>query len=161
MLLLGALRPDKFSYDEFRALVAALNEAGFDGELRLCCRPRITVVTEGLRFKIRNLSTDDVIPDDVVLRELGGADIMLAPYRNPTDSGTVRLAATAGLRIVAYRSGAYADLLPPEDLVDPGDVQALARTAASWRSRVSGASINASDSEVAEAWKAILEVHAR
>lgn len=117
ILLLGALRPDKLTAGDLRDLVARLRVLT-DEPVTVAVHPRVEL--DG----VRNLSQDTPLTDAAVAEALATSRVLLAPYRNPTDSSTIHLALAAGLRVVAYRGGAlgqYDDLV----LVEPGDLDAL------------------------------------
>ena len=66
------------------------------------------------------------LTDVEIAQELAKGDVLLAPYPLVSASGSVVLALSRGLRVVAYDTGALADVVAPTGLVGLGDERALA-----------------------------------
>jgi glycosyltransferase involved in cell wall biosynthesis len=79
------------------------------------------------RVRVVDRTSRGFVSDADLALELGRAAVLLAPYRGATQSGTVALALTAGLRVVAFEDGAVADLVDDSGLVPPGDAARFAR----------------------------------
>jgi hypothetical protein len=125
LLLLGHPRRDKGD-DVVPALLALLPDD-------------VTVVVCGKRAappgpRVEDRTSRTFVPDRELAATLLSCDALLAPYTGATQSGTVALAVTAGLRVVGFDSGAVAELAGSEGLVREGDVAALAAVAARVRS---------------------------
>jgi glycosyltransferase involved in cell wall biosynthesis len=160
VLLLGALRPDKG--------LMHLPEV-----VRTCrTRPLEIIVAgkgvppPGWAEQLSALGVDAVVlggknflPDETVAEAISTADVLLAPYVGATQSGAVVLAQTCGLPVVGYRSGALEDVIARDNLVDPGDADALGklldRVLAMPRS-VTPASGDTTVSDVTAAWSRII-----
>jgi glycosyltransferase involved in cell wall biosynthesis len=71
---------------------------------------------------------DDYVSTADVRLLLSAADVLVMPYRHIDQSGVLFSAKSAGLPIVASDVGSFADYVTPghDDLVPPGDVEALA-----------------------------------
>jgi glycosyltransferase involved in cell wall biosynthesis len=80
--------------------------------------------------RIEDRTSREFVPDGVLAETLLSCDALLAPYTGATQSGTVALAVTAGLRVVGYDSGAIAELAGRAGLVPVGDADALGRVMA-------------------------------
>jgi glycosyltransferase involved in cell wall biosynthesis len=70
--------------------------------------------------------SDRFLTDVEIAQELAKGDVLLAPYPLVTASGSVVLALSRGLRVVAYDTGALADVVAPAGLVTLGDERAFA-----------------------------------
>ena len=93
------------------------------------------------------------------------AALVLAPYRGATQSGTVLLAVTLGVPVVAYDVGAVSDHVPRGRLVPVGDHVALAGLvcevlsagpAATGAAQPAPAAVGAWRDRVADAWDEVL-----
>lgn len=130
VLFLGALRGDKGA-DDLAAVVAHMSVrepvtlvlAG-RGELPVSLNAAADAVAELERMGDAGGCTDEEIAS-----ALASADVLVAPYRGATQSGSIILALTAGLPVVAYRSGAIPELIGDDFTTAVGDVEALAACA--------------------------------
>jgi glycosyltransferase involved in cell wall biosynthesis len=61
------------------------------------------------------------LSDFEIAGALAQSDLLIAPYPVASASGTVVLALSRGLRVVAYDTGALSDVVAPDGLVTPGD----------------------------------------
>jgi hypothetical protein len=120
LLLLGSLRPDKLEANDLLALLEELGHRGFAGRISVAVRPYVAMPQCVARLEVENLSRDEIIPDREVGRLLTSSFVLLAPYRNVTDSGTINLALTAQLKVIAFAGGVLPEYLPPEQLVTGG-----------------------------------------
>ena len=125
LLVLGALRPDKCTEGELLELVDRIGRAGFPTRLVACVRPRVELPARVGAVEVVNVSAD-FVPDDVVADVLSRSSVLLAPYRNVTESGTINLALTAGAGVIAYDGGVLGEYLPPASLVPTGDLDGFA-----------------------------------
>lgn len=121
VLLLGQLRPDKgigALPQIFQHLSPALRRRVI---LVVCGRgtlsKRLATDIRRLGVRVEDLSSPEFISDEAVGRALAGSNLLLAPYSSATQSGTVIMALTAGLRVVAFDKGALASVLDPSGLV--------------------------------------------
>lgn len=129
LLLLGALRPDKVSPERATWLVEQIGGGVEAGVLVLATRPRLELPTAVGRLGIRNLSRNAYLSDEDIVQSLQSSDVLLAPYADVTESGTVRLARAAGLRVLAFDVPTLRRYLAPELLVPPGDWAGYVRAA--------------------------------
>jgi glycosyltransferase involved in cell wall biosynthesis len=74
---------------------------------------------------------DHFLSDAEIAQELAKGNVLLAPYPPVSASGSVVLALSRGLRVVAYDTGALADVVAPAGLVAPGEERAFAEIIAS------------------------------
>ena len=100
------------------------------------------------------------VPDREFIETIRGADLLVAPYRDVTQSGSATLAMTVGTPIIGYASGGLLDLLSPQSLVPEGDAVKLAERVSSfldggWDSYIS--SPNELYQECLAAWATLLE----
>jgi glycosyltransferase involved in cell wall biosynthesis len=134
LLVLGQLQPHK-GLDELPGILAELPALSRS-------RLRLTVCGKGTldpnlaaalsdQVSLRDRTGPTFISDEELAAELRRADLLLAPYKGATQSGTVALALSAGIRVVAYDDGALRDLVDDSGLVARGDRVAFAKTLAS------------------------------
>lgn len=102
---------------DFRVAVGLLGEAE---RVKLLAKGNVLLPPSGTRY----------LSDEDVYACLRTASVLVAPYENVTVSGTVIMALTTGLPVVAFRSEAMNDLVGPDQLVEPGDLRELANRAA-------------------------------
>lgn len=161
-LFLGALRPDKGSRQlpaiarsvlaaGGRVLIAGRGELPAGVWSEVVGDPRLTTV--GIT---RTLSDREVAG---ALRE---GDVLIAPYRDVTMSGSILMALSCGLPVAAFESPALRALLPAEFLLaDPGpDVMAaramaLAGSGSRWRGAIEELT-GALDQACLEGWDRVL-----
>jgi hypothetical protein len=123
LLVLGHLRPDK-GLDRLPAALAPLAGAA---RLVVCGRGPLDPATREALAAV--VTVDDragagFATDAEVARALNDASVLVAPYRVVSQSGSVALAASAGRAVVAYDTGALADL-PGVVTVPDGDTEAF------------------------------------
>jgi glycosyltransferase involved in cell wall biosynthesis len=123
LLILGRMRPDK-GLDRVPNILNHL-QAGD--------RKRISIAFAGIgdctEIVARVAALTEVVrrpsPSRLSDFEIAGAlaqsDLLIAPYPMVSASGTVVLALSRGLRVVAYDTGALSDVVAPDGLVTPGD----------------------------------------
>jgi glycosyltransferase involved in cell wall biosynthesis len=126
-LLLGRLSADKFS--DIRSLMDAIGEQQDHLTVRALVRPAIGTLTATLPPNLEDLSGDQWIGDAELGAALRWADVLLAPYTDVTESGTIQLALSAGVRVVAFGGGAINESLTPAAIIDSGDYSALTASA--------------------------------
>jgi hypothetical protein len=123
LLILGRMRPDK-GLDRVPNIL---------GHLQAGDRERISIAFAGIGDCTEIIARVETLTE-VVRRpspsrlsdvEIAGAlaqsDVLIAPYPVVSASGTVVLALSRGLRVVAYDTGALSDVVAPDGLVTPGD----------------------------------------
>jgi glycosyltransferase involved in cell wall biosynthesis len=141
LLVLGQLRPDK-GLDRIPNILSYLQASD---------RDRISIAFAGkgdcseVVAKVADLTTVVRRPSEYRLSDveiasvLAQSDVLIAPYRLVTASGTVVLALSRGLRVVAYDTGALSDVVAGDGLVPVGDEREFAnRIMASIRSGYGG-----------------------
>ncbi|WP_299169895.1 glycosyltransferase [uncultured Arthrobacter sp.] len=125
VLFLGQLRPDKSPMEMADFLRVVPRD--FDGEFVFCGRgqltPEIRNAAEGLMLVDRMDSRG--VDDHLLTAEVTNADVLVAPYRQVTQSGSVVLALSFGVPVAAYSAGALPDLVDDRCLVPLGDSQRL------------------------------------
>jgi glycosyltransferase involved in cell wall biosynthesis len=125
LLVLGHLRPDK-GLDRLPAALARPAGAAA-ARLVVCGRGPLD---RAVRAALAGVVTVDdragtvFATDAEVARALTDASVMVAPYRVVSQSGSVALAASARRAVVAYDTGALADL-PGVVTVPDGDAEAF------------------------------------
>ncbi len=75
--------------------------------------------------RIDGVGVEGIVNDEKLAQALIYSDVMVAPYTNATQSGSVTLAFSVGLPTLGFASGGLQDLLSPRATVPVGDVQAL------------------------------------
>lgn len=127
LLVLGHLRPDK----GIDRLPAALHDAPSGARLVVCGRgpldPGVRAALSEV-IDVDDRSTVGFAPDADVAAALRDARVLVATYRTVSQSGSVALAISAGLQVVAYDTGSLADL-PGVVTVPDGDAAAFAAAA--------------------------------
>ena len=127
--VLGQLRSDKSPGDIAAVLRQLPRQRGlsvrFTGKGTLTSE--LVEAAEGLDL-IDSMRPRGVGEEEMVdaVRE---ASVVLAPYRGATQSGSVVLAVTFGVPVVAYDAGAMREHVPPGRLVPVGDSKAMALVA--------------------------------
>ena len=81
----------------------------------------------GLGCRVIDLSSEDFVPDEVVIREVQLADVLLAPYTQASQSGSIALAMTVGLPVVAFDVGSIGEQVPASSLIPADDYESFAR----------------------------------
>ena len=81
---------------------------------------RVVHVTKGPSSKF--------LGDIEIAREIARSDLLLAPYPRVSASGSVVMALSCELRVVAYDTGALAEVVAPSGLVPLGEEKAFAET---------------------------------
>ncbi len=122
LLLLG--RADKFA--ELDRLLDSLRILDRPAILRVLIRPALAELPSIKGpVTIDDRSRHDWIPDEEVGEALAWADVLVSPYSQVTESGTVQLALSAGVKVVAFRGGALGDSLTDQALVEVDDFEQL------------------------------------
>jgi glycosyltransferase involved in cell wall biosynthesis len=128
LLILGRMRPDK-GLDRIPDIL---------GHLQADDREHISVAFAGIgdcsEIVDRLGSLAEVVrrpspyrlSDFEIATALAESDVLIAPYPLVSASGTVVLALSRGLRVVAYDTGALSDVVAPDGLVTPGDEEEFA-----------------------------------
>lgn len=141
LLILGQLRPDKgldripdiLSHlwsDDRRRISIAFAGIGDCNEIIDKIAGLTEVVRRPSRYRLSDLEIANV---------LAQSDLLIAPYPLVSASGTVVLALSRGLRVVAYDTGALSDVVARDGLVPLGDEREFAnRIMASIRSGCGG-----------------------
>lgn len=128
LLVLGQLRPDK-GLDRIPDILSHLPASDRD-RISIAfagkgdCREIVAKVAE-LTTVVRRPS-ENYLSDIEIASVLADNDLLIAPYRLVTASGTVVLALSTGLRVIAYDTGALSDVIAPDGLVPAGDEREFA-----------------------------------
>jgi glycosyltransferase involved in cell wall biosynthesis len=135
VLFLGQLRADKSPSD----LVQVLQELR-EAQARLIACGKGSLGDLGLRLEQAHVEVDDRtsamgVTDEAIIQAISASHVLCAPYKEATQSGSIIMAITAGLPVVAYDSGALSDLREWITLVPVGDAQAMGRELAKRRDR--------------------------
>ncbi len=141
LLVLGQLRPDK-GLDRIPNILS---------HLRAADRNRISIAFAGrgdcseIVADVAQLTTvvrrpsESNLSDFEIANVLVQSDILIAPYPVVSASGTVVLALSSGLRVIAYDTGALSDVVARDGLVPLGDEREFAnRIMAATRSGCGG-----------------------
>jgi len=128
LLVLGQLRPDK-GLDRIPNIL---------GHLRAADRNRISIAFAGrgdcgeIVANVAQLTTvvrrpsESNLSDVEIANVLAQSDVLIAPYPFVSASGTVVLALSSGLRVIAYDTGALSDVVARDGLVPLGDEREFA-----------------------------------
>jgi glycosyltransferase involved in cell wall biosynthesis len=128
LLILGRLRPDKgldrvpnilshLPGDDRNGISVAFAGIGDCDEIVAKVAALTKVVRRPSRYRLSDFEIAGV---------LAQSDVLIAPYPLVSASGTVVLALSSGLRVVAYDTGALSDVVAPDGLVAPGDEREFA-----------------------------------
>ena len=128
LLVLGQMRPDK-GLERIPSILSHLQAAD---------RNRISVAFAGrghcseIVAKVADLTavacrtSESGLSDLEIASVLAQSDILIAPYPLVSASGTVVLALSSGLRVIAYDTGALSDVVARDGLVPLGDEREFA-----------------------------------
>ena len=129
LLILGRLRPDK-GLDRVPSIL---------GHLQASDRKRVSIAFAGIGdcseivaqvadlTEVARRPSTSRLSDLEIASVLAQSDVLIAPYPQVSASGTVVLALSRGLRVVAYDTGALSDVVAPDGLVPQGDEAEFAR----------------------------------
>lgn len=129
LLVLGRPRPDK-GIDELAGILAALP---VDVRASLVLRISGYVAAGeqlpplGHLVSVEDFTANRFLSDLEVAQALASSSLLLAPLRGATQSGSIILALSAGLGVLAYDEGEIAAVLDDQGLVPPGDQGAFAQ----------------------------------
>ncbi len=123
LLIMGRLEPDKFR--DLDKLISALDKLPVPATLRMLVRPSVGAVPTTTSLVVQDLSRDEWVDDEELAEALAWTDIVVAPYEAVTESGTVQLALTMGVRVVAFSGGAMHESLQPQAMAESGDYEGL------------------------------------
>lgn len=128
-LFLGTLRPYKgvvklvraFSQGSFSQALLVVAGKTVDADTALEIKERITARPERFRY------LPDFVPDEKMALLLGAADFMVLPYEEVHMSGTLILALSYGVPVIAPDMGLIREYLPEDAgmLYDPADPDGL------------------------------------
>lgn len=126
-LFLGERRFDK-GFDLVEEIIRGISSQILEFEFVIAgrgpaYRPRTMDRLTGLT--LTDLGLDRFLSDEELLSEVARATLLIAPYREATQSATIVLAFNAGLNAVGFNVGAIPDLLRSEALAARDDVQDL------------------------------------
>ncbi|HVT66033.1 MAG TPA: glycosyltransferase [Mycobacteriales bacterium] len=130
LVLLGAVRDDKGAVDIVRImslLPSSLREQvqlTFAGPGRL--EPDTAKSLDNLGVRVLG-PFDKFVTDKELGEILAEADLCIAPYRRVTQSGSVMLALSVGLPVLAFATGGLIQTVSPQGLVPPDDMEAFAK----------------------------------
>jgi glycosyltransferase involved in cell wall biosynthesis len=153
LLALGQLRPDK-GMDRLAAALRGVPRTSLvvcgKGPLDPALRAALAEVAD-----VDDRAGDGFAPDAEVARALRETRVLVAPYRQVSQSGTAALAATAGLAVVAYDSGAVGTL-PGVVTVPDGDAAAFAAAVTAALAAPARVDVAAWERDAAADWRAAL-----
>jgi glycosyltransferase involved in cell wall biosynthesis len=131
LICVGTLQEPYKGQDVLIRAVAACVKMGDDVVLRLVgdgkTRPVLEKLAEGLSIRRRCDFRGEVNGLGAVVRELDDADVFVLPSRQEGVPRAMIEAMARGLPCIGTTVGGIPELLPPEDMVPPNDVAALAR----------------------------------
>ncbi|KLN70453.1 hypothetical protein ABM90_17175 [Rhodococcus erythropolis] len=125
---IGALRPDKGA--DVLVEVCRLFSRPYHLTLVGCSE-----VPEDLWIAVQESAVGTVeavhfpVSDSDLVSHISRADLILAPYIEPTQSGSLILALTVGATAIAFEGGAIGELLPDRQLIGRGDSAEFAKRA--------------------------------
>lgn len=119
LAFIGAVRPDKGA----EALAAICNEIDFPCELVLVGAERLPLGLEMNTEYVAIRLVQGPIGDEVLVRELDECDLVIAPYVQPTQSGSLILALSLGKSALAFSGGAILSVLGDGGLVEMNNVR--------------------------------------
>ena len=121
LLFIGQFRPDK-GLDELAAILPSVATRPLTltlaGKGEVLERLAAVCAEHGVGLEVVGGSAPATDPE--LAAALARADLVVAPYLAPTQSGSLILALTAGVPAAAYAGGALDTLLRPRYLVPPG-----------------------------------------
>lgn len=123
---LGAMRPDKMADFIRTAQVCGTRplRISFIGRGQLSNAQAQELHASGILVDAPN---EDFLTDEVFALRLAAVDLVVAPYHQVTQSGSVMLALTAGKGVLGYADGGLSDILSEKSLVPLGDVLSMAQ----------------------------------
>jgi len=123
LLVLGQMRDDK-GLDRLPDIFALIPEVKRSQiSIAFAGRGDCTEIISKMRglVAITRVPTNQYLSDVEIAQELAKSDVLLAPYPRVTASGSVVLALCRGMGVIAYDTGALAEVVSPEGLVPLGD----------------------------------------
>jgi glycosyltransferase involved in cell wall biosynthesis len=125
LLFIGSARADK----GFNDLPRLSDEAARRGAVLSISVGRLSPDQQKLlrRCVTAELLTDGTsyVQDDELFRHLMNTDVLIAPYKDVTVSGTVILALTLGVPVVAFNTDGMRGMVDENFLAEPGDFEGL------------------------------------
>jgi FMN phosphatase YigB (HAD superfamily)/glycosyltransferase involved in cell wall biosynthesis len=109
-----------------------------------------------LGYTVRDLTSDQPVPQELMLQVLAEQPLLLAPYVAATQSGTVILALTMGSRVLAFDEGGIPDVLADDGLVASGDLDAMARAIAEDRGGRARLDLDTWVAETGQRWQDVV-----
>jgi glycosyltransferase involved in cell wall biosynthesis/FMN phosphatase YigB (HAD superfamily) len=109
-----------------------------------------------LGYAVRDLTSDQPVPQELMLQVLAERPLLLAPYVAATQSGTVILALTMGCRVLAFDEGGIPDVLDHDGLVPNGDLEAMARAIAEDRGGRARFELDTWVAETGQRWQEVV-----
>lgn len=128
LLMLGRPRPDKGTDELTGILKAVTPEARGRMVLRFCgylAGGQALPDVAGL-VRVEDRTADRFLTDAEVAQSIADSSILVAPLRGATQSGSVVLALSAGLGVLAYDEGEVGAVVDDHGLVARGDQHAFA-----------------------------------
>lgn len=128
LLVLGQMRPDKglerlpMILDRVAPAYRQCLSIAFAGK---GCLDKLVAAIAALITVTRPIS-QNYLDDRDIAASLAESDVLIAPYPVASASGSVVLALSRGLRVVAYDAGSIRDVLADKGLVQPHDEAAFA-----------------------------------
>lgn len=162
ILYIGSARRDKGFYE----LPSLSAEAAKQGANLVISVGRLTCEQAEVLSQCRDAEVvsdgSSYVEDRDLFQHLRASDVVVAPYRDVTMSGTIVLALTMGIPVIAFHSPALENLLPADCLVAQGDFAGMIRRAIAAASTPGQtASALRFDRESAADWRRILDADPR
>lgn len=159
LVFIGSLRPDKGA-----ALLPAIVESLNGSALLVMAGASKDQLQQSALRPLMESGRVECVPgplsDEALVKVLRSSDLVLAPYVEPTQSGSLVMAMTAGVEAVAFNGGALGGLLAKRRLASALDVEDLVRKIEeAFHDKDSGwlVSRNGLDAGCEESWRAILD----
>ncbi len=134
LLFIGSLRIDKGA-TEIEKVIAELGQG--EWTLKIAgsgkIRAEAFAAAERIGLKLMRAGDESGVDDAELAASLLETDLLVAPYRSVTESGSVALARTFGIPAVGYADGSLAESLTPMSLAPVGRADVLAKVIREFR----------------------------
>jgi glycosyltransferase involved in cell wall biosynthesis len=158
VLVLGQIRPDK-GLDQLPGILRSLpTDVAASTTLVVAGKGALPNAAELAQLvTLDDRSGDEFLEDAELASLLETSGVLLAPYVGASQSGTVLLALTVGLPVIAYDSGAISDVVPATHCAPLGDQAVLGELLAdALRDGLSAPSVQAWAARAEKQWQSVL-----